>query len=130
MPGLSFGDLAALEAGGADAQALGGAVDQRADGLEVRVPAAAGDVVRVRNVVAELRTLAANITNLCHDVKTPNLNLFASIAVAARMAFGGKRAAESERGRTITPAADCRMFSIPEGTWAGQGGQFPCRKVL
>src|SRR5690348_1350698 len=64
---LRLGDFAALDAAGAHADALGGAVHQGLHGLQVRVPAAARHVVGVRNVVTELRTLAANIANLCHD---------------------------------------------------------------
>ena len=59
-------DLAALNAAGAHANPLGRAIDQRLHGLQIHIPAALGDVVRVRNVVPELRSLAANITYLCH----------------------------------------------------------------
>src|SRR5712691_8397208 len=52
-------DLAGLDAGGADVEALGRPGDERANGLDVRVPAAAGAAVRVRVVVAEARPLAA-----------------------------------------------------------------------
>ena len=63
---LAFDDFAGLDAAGADADALASAVDLGLDGLEVHVPAAAGGVVGVRDVVAELRAFAANITYLCH----------------------------------------------------------------
>src|SRR5580698_11098614 len=66
LPDLRFGDLAGLDAGGADADALGVAVNQRLDGLQIDVPAAPRHVVRVRNVVTELRAFAANIAYLCH----------------------------------------------------------------
>src|SRR5580700_10674207 len=69
---LRLGDLAALDAAGADADALGCAVDQGLDSLQIDVPAAARNVVRVRDVVTELRAFAANIAYLCHDF-TPNL---------------------------------------------------------
>ena len=66
--GLRFDDFACLDAAGADAHALAAAVDFGLDGLEVHVPAAAGGVVGVRDVVAELRAFAAEITFVCHDL--------------------------------------------------------------
>jgi hypothetical protein len=63
---LSLGDFAALDAVGADADALGGSVDQCVDGLEIWAPAAPCDVVGVRDVIAELRPFAANVAYLCH----------------------------------------------------------------
>ena len=63
---LGLGDLAALDAVGADADALAGAVHESLDSLEVDAPTAAGHVVGVRNVVSELRAFAANITYLRH----------------------------------------------------------------
>jgi len=64
---LSLGDLAALDAAGADANPLGIAVDQRLHRLQVDVPTAAGDVVGVGDVIAELRPFAADIAYLCHE---------------------------------------------------------------
>jgi hypothetical protein len=66
--GLAFDDLAGLDAAGADAHALAAAIDLGLDGLQVDVPATAGGVVGVRDVVAELRAFAAKITFLCHDL--------------------------------------------------------------
>lgn len=63
---LAFDDFAGLNAAGTDADALASAVDLGLDGLEVHVPAAAGGVVGVRDVVAELRAFAAKITFVCH----------------------------------------------------------------
>ena len=68
--GLSLGNLAGLDAAGADADALRGAVDQGLDSLQIDVPAAARNVVRVRDVVTELRAFAANIAYLCHDFRS------------------------------------------------------------
>jgi hypothetical protein len=65
---LAFNDFSGLDAAGADADALASAVDLGLDGLEVHVPAAAGGVVGVRDVVAELRAFAAKITFVCHDL--------------------------------------------------------------
>ena len=84
LPALGLGDLAALDAAGAHANALGRAVDQGLDGLQINVPAAAGHVVRVRDVVTELRTLAANIAYLCHDVLLQILYGFARPLPLAR----------------------------------------------
>ena len=61
-------DLAGLDAGGADAHALAAAIHLGFDFLEVGIPATPGGVVRVRDVVSELRTFAAKLTFLCHDV--------------------------------------------------------------
>ena len=66
-----FGDFSALDAACANADALGLAVDQCLDCLQIDVPAPLGDVVRVRNVVTELRAFAANVAYLCHR-STPN----------------------------------------------------------
>jgi len=60
------GDPACLDAGGADVQALGRAAHGGADTLDVRVPAAAGAAVRVRDVVAEARPLAADVADGSH----------------------------------------------------------------
>ena len=65
---LAFDDFAGLDAAGADADALASAVDLGLDWLEVHVPATAGGVVGVRDVVAELRAFAAKITFVCHDL--------------------------------------------------------------
>ena len=64
---LGLHDLTAAQAGGADADALGRALDFGADGTEIDVPAALRHVVGVADVVAELRPLAADVTNLSHN---------------------------------------------------------------
>jgi hypothetical protein len=66
--GLTFDDFSGLDAAGADAYALAATIDLSLDGLEVNVPATAGGVVGVRDVVSELRAFAAEITFLCHDL--------------------------------------------------------------
>jgi hypothetical protein len=73
LAGLGFGDLTALDAAGANAQLLRSAINLGLYRAEVDAPAPAGDVMGVRDVVSELRTFAADLTNLSHD-KTPNLN--------------------------------------------------------
>ena len=64
---LAFDDFAGFDAAGADAHAFACAIDLGLNRLQVDVPATPGGVVGVRDVVAELRTLAAKITFLCHD---------------------------------------------------------------
>ena len=73
LRGLGLNDFAALDAAGADTQLLRHAIHFGFHGAKVNVPAPTCNVVRVRDVVSELRTLAADLTNLSHD-KTPNLN--------------------------------------------------------
>jgi hypothetical protein len=60
------GDLARLNARGADVQALGRTGNDGPNGLDVRVPTAAGTDVRPRDVVAEARPLAANVADGSH----------------------------------------------------------------
>ena len=63
---LRLGDFAALDAVGAHADPLGCSVYEGVNGLQVRVPAAPGYVVSVRDVVTELRAFAAYVAYLCH----------------------------------------------------------------
>jgi hypothetical protein len=56
-----FDDFAGLQAARADANALGATADERAHRLQVRVKAAVRAVIRVRNAMTELRSLAADI---------------------------------------------------------------------
>jgi hypothetical protein len=67
LPFLCLGDLAALDAAGADPDPLGMAVYQSLYSLQVHAPTAAGDVVCVRDIIAKLRAFAANVAYLCHD---------------------------------------------------------------
>src|SRR5262249_42031868 len=62
----SLDDLAGLQAGSADANALVGAVDAGAHRPKIDVPAAAAHVVRVADLVSKLRAFAADVANLCH----------------------------------------------------------------
>ena len=64
---LRLGDFAGLDASGAYADAFVRCVDFGLYRLQVYVPAATGNIVRVRNIVAKLRLLAAKFTYLCHD---------------------------------------------------------------
>jgi hypothetical protein len=63
-----FDDLAGLQAGGADADALVGAIHAGAHWTQVHVPAAAAHVVSVADLVSKLRAFAADVANLCHCI--------------------------------------------------------------
>lgn len=65
---LRLDDFAGLDTTGADANALVRCIDLGLYRLEIDIPAATGDVMRMRYIVAELRLLAANFTDLCHDL--------------------------------------------------------------
>lgn len=67
---LRFDDFAALDAACADAQLARSACDLGLDGTQVHAPATAADVMRMRDVVAELRTFTADFTDLCHDLNS------------------------------------------------------------
>src|SRR6185503_17994321 len=58
---LLAGDLAGLDARGADVEPLRGLADHRVDGLDVRVEAALRAPVGVRDGVTEARSLAADV---------------------------------------------------------------------
>ena len=64
---LCLDDFAGLDTAGTHANALIRRIDLGLYRLEIDIPAAAGDVMRMRYIVAELRLLAANFTDLCHD---------------------------------------------------------------
>jgi len=64
---LCFNDFSAAQAGSADADTLGGGADFGVNRAQVDVPAPLGHVVGVADIVAELRPLAADITNMCHE---------------------------------------------------------------
>ena len=64
---LCLYDFAALDAAGADANLFRSAFHLGLDRAEIDVPAPLGDVVRVRDVVTELRAFAADIANLSHN---------------------------------------------------------------
>lgn len=51
----------------------GGELD--ANRLQIRVKAATGFIVRVRNIIAELRTFAADIASFCHKYKASKIKL-------------------------------------------------------
>ena len=64
-----FSDLTCLDAGGADLHPASAALWRLdANRLQVRVEPAWGAVIRVRDIVAELRSLAADFTTFGHTV--------------------------------------------------------------
>ena len=81
--GLALNDLAGLDATGADANPLANAVRNGFYRLQVRIPATPRYVVRVRDIVTKLRSLAAKLTYLCHDKspELPNLGVAKSTAL-------------------------------------------------
>lgn len=70
MPGLSrFGYFTGLDTTGADFLAFRPArrtLD--ANGLQIRIETTTGAIVRVRDIISELRAFAANFASLSHDV--------------------------------------------------------------
>src|SRR4051794_6253611 len=60
------GDLACLQAGGADVEPLRGLADDGVHGLDVRVPATGGAPVGVRNRHPEAGALAADVAHRGH----------------------------------------------------------------
>ena len=64
---LGLDHFAATQAGRADAEALGGGAHFGVHRAQVDVPAPLAHVMGVADVVAELRPLAADITNSGHD---------------------------------------------------------------
>lgn len=65
--GLSFRNFPAAQAGSADADTLGAALHFGTNRPQINVPAPPADIVRVADIISELRPLAAHITYLCHD---------------------------------------------------------------
>jgi hypothetical protein len=61
-------DLAGLDARSADSEPLRRPSDDGPHGLDVGVPASAGAAVRVRDLVAEARLLAADVANGSHGI--------------------------------------------------------------
>src|SRR4249919_2975636 len=68
----SAGDLAGLQAAGAHVETRAGAVDRRADPLDVGVEAPLRDLLRPRPVVAEARLLGADVADGSHG-STPGV---------------------------------------------------------
>src|SRR5271168_957972 len=64
---LRLNDFAAAQAAGANSDALAVAVYLGVNRAQIDVPTPPRHVVRVADVVSELRPLAADLTYLCHD---------------------------------------------------------------
>ena len=63
-----FSNFAGLDAAGADLHSFITARRQLyANGLQIGIENAGRSVVGVRNIIAKLRSFAANFTTLCHD---------------------------------------------------------------
>jgi hypothetical protein len=69
LSGLLY--LSRADAGSANAQALGGAIDERVHRLQIQIPTPLAEVVSVANAVAKLRAAPAYIANSCHITKSP-----------------------------------------------------------
>src|SRR5437879_10434112 len=82
---LRLDDFAAAQAGGAHADAPGRAAHLGADRPQVDVPAPLAHVVGVADIVAELRPLATDITNLCHDFSRRAQNLISRDRKSTRL---------------------------------------------
>ena len=93
--GLRLGYFAATQATGADPHALVAGLGFSVHWAQIDVPAPTSDVVRVTDVVAELRAFAADFTNLGHvnSRKLPNWLgkhlMIPDRASFAKSAFGG-----------------------------------------
>ena len=106
-PLRSAGDLACLDAGGADVQPLAGtAADHSTNGLDVGIPAAAGAAVGVRYGHAEARTLAADIADSRHG-RHSKREVGRTAAWAAADRQSGNRTRLSEAA-PVTPTGGCR----------------------
>jgi hypothetical protein len=65
-----FLNFAGADAGCANANSAASPVYQRANRLQIDVPAPLGHVVGVADPIAELRAPSADLTNSCHKNKT------------------------------------------------------------
>jgi hypothetical protein len=59
-------NFAVTDTRGTDANAAASAIHQRANGLQIHIPAALRNVMGVADSIAELRALTTNCANLCH----------------------------------------------------------------
>jgi hypothetical protein len=64
---LALYDLACFDAAGADANAFVAAWNLCLNRAKIDIPATLGHVVRMRDLVSELRALTADFANLSHD---------------------------------------------------------------
>jgi hypothetical protein len=67
-----FRNLACFDTPCANLRALNAALRSlQANGLQIRVKPAAGAVIRVGNIITELRAFAANFASFSHDYSVP-----------------------------------------------------------
>jgi hypothetical protein len=64
-------NFARTKTGSTNTDPAAGAVHERANRLQINVPAALGDIMGVADPIAELRALTTNFANLCHDSNLP-----------------------------------------------------------
>jgi hypothetical protein len=64
---LCFNHFAAAQTGSADAHVLGSGSHLGVNRAQIDVPAPLADIVGVADGISELRPLAADITNSCHN---------------------------------------------------------------
>jgi hypothetical protein len=69
---LRLNDFPAADAGSASADMLGGGAHFGVNRTQIYVPAPLAHIVGVADGVSELRPLAANITNSCHNSEFPS----------------------------------------------------------
>lgn len=63
-----FSDFAGLDTAGANLHSLGATLRLlHPNGLQIRIESARGSVIRMRNIIAELRAFAANFASFSHD---------------------------------------------------------------
>jgi len=112
---LRLCDFSALDAARAHAQPLGRAIHQHLHRLQIHVPPAARQIVRMRNVIAEARPFTADIANLCHR-PTPNLSVFSG----GRGAYSQARhhLAESSVYQSLPPAISHHAPASGTRMWA------------
>src|SRR5690348_9687907 len=118
-------DLAGLEARGADIETLRGhtrVTDQSLDPLDVGVPATLGAAVRVRDVVTEARSLAADIAVGSHgcspEIDVTNLGGGPAhlASGASQRRRGSREPVKSSRGEGQRPKWAASGLLTPAGT--------------
>ena len=72
LENLRLNDFAAAQAGRACPNMLGRRSDFRVNRTQIDIPAPLAHVVGVADGISELRPLAANITNSCHNSRFPS----------------------------------------------------------
>ena len=63
---LSFGNFAATDTSGANAEPHVPAIHDRPNALQIDIPSPSAHIVSVTDFISKLRTLAAYFANFCH----------------------------------------------------------------